>query len=86
MNKESKVLIDLINLAIYNKTIEYNPEIDWYDMKELARQHNCMAIIFPAVKKLQSIYNCVPVELYEQWEEIVVEIGAAQCIKNYELN
>ena len=86
MNKEAKVLIELINSSIYDKTIEYNPDVNWCDIKESARQHNCMAIIFPAVKKLQQKYKCIPSDLYEEWEEIVVEIGAAQCIKNYELN
>ena len=86
MVKEKEFFIKLINASLYNKKILDNIDLDWNDLKEEARQHNCMAIIFPAIKQIQTDYNCIPKDIYEEWEEKVVEMAAAQCIKNYELN
>lgn len=86
MVEEKKFFLELINASIYNKTISGKIDIDWNALKEEARAHNCMAIIFPAIKQIQQEYNCILEEIYEEWEEKVVEMAAAQCIKNYELN
>ena len=84
------IMLLLINAAIYNKELgmlgEIWQEVDWKYVKNEAYQHNCLAIIFPAVKRLQERYQCIDEELYRQWEEEVIVLGAAQCIKNYEVN
>lgn len=86
MVKEKEFFIKLIDASLYNKKILENIDLDWNDLKEEARQHNCMAIIFPTIKQIQTDFDCIPKDIYEEWEEKVVEMAAAQCIKNYELN
>ena len=86
MVKEKEFFIKLIDASLYNKKILENIDLDWNDLKEEARQHNCMAIIFPTIKQIQMDFDCIPKDIYEEWEEKVVEMAAAQCIKNYELN
>ena len=82
------VMLLLINASVYNRKLDLLGEIwyevDWEYVKNDAYEHNCLAIVFPAIQCIQKEYNCIAPELYEQWENEVVVMGAAQCIKNYE--
>ena len=72
------VLLLLINGAIYNKKLglmdEIWFEIDWMYVKEEANQHNCMAIVYPVVKRIQERFNCIEPEVYAMWEEDVEKL------------
>jgi len=68
----------LINGAIYNKKLglmeEIWSEIDWRYVKDEAYQHNCMALIFPSVKRIQEQFNCIDKQLFNMWETEVEEM------------
>jgi len=87
MVKEFEGLIDLINLSLYDKEIDSKKleEYEWEAVLEEARVHNCWAIVFTAVKKIQSEYNCIDKDLYKKWENGTFELATKQCVKNYEL-
>lgn len=73
------VMLLLINAAIYNKKIglmeEIWIELDWNYVKEEARQHKCMTIIFPAIERIQEKYNCIDKKLYDVWKNEVDEMA-----------
>ena len=74
------VLLLLINGAIYNKKLglmdEIWFEIDWMYVKEEVRQHNCMAIVYPVVKRIQERFNCIDTDVYAMWQEEVEQLSS----------
>lgn len=77
INREEKCFIELLNFSIdstFNFDISLIGEINWNNIYFNAREHNVLALVYYAIKKL-GLCNKIDINLLSKWKQEVFNLS-----------